>query len=96
MRLVTFKRCGEDREQVGVWTDGGVVPASALGLEFDSMNDLILRATPDDMAALRAAKAEPIPCAWASITPSTRRRRSATPARRSPRTRPPPSSSPSA
>lgn len=61
MRLVTFKRRGETREQVGVWTDRGVVPVSALGLEFDSMNDLILHATPDDMAALRAAKAEPIP-----------------------------------
>ena len=61
MKLVTFIQKGQCAEQVGVWVDGGVIPASALGLAFESMNDLILNATPEDMATLRAAKGEPIP-----------------------------------
>ena len=63
MKLVTFIRRGECAEQVGILTESGVIPTSALGLNFEDMNDLILNATPEDMAAMRLAKGEPLPLA---------------------------------
>ncbi len=61
MKLVTYTRRGDTREAVGVWTEKGVVPAKALGLAFETMNDLILHATGADMALLREAKGEALP-----------------------------------
>lgn len=55
MKLVTFVRRGETREEVGLWHSSGVVPVNALGLDFETMNDLILRAAPGDMDRMRAA-----------------------------------------
>lgn len=61
MKLVTFTRKGDAAELVGVLTAAGVVPAKALGLDFETMNDLILNATPEDMETLKAARADAIP-----------------------------------
>lgn len=61
MKLVTYTLRGDTREAVGVWTKEGVVPVKALGLDFETMNDLILRATAADMAAMREAKGEALP-----------------------------------
>ena len=61
MKLVTYTLRGDTREAVGVWTEKGVVPAKALGLAFETMNDLILHATGADMALLREAKGEALP-----------------------------------
>lgn len=57
MKLVTFIRRGECAEQVGILVDGGVLPVA----NFESMNDLIVNATPEDLAAMREAKGEPLP-----------------------------------
>ena len=61
MKLVTYTLRGDTREAVGVWTDKGIVPVKALGLAFETMNDLILRATEADMAILREAQGEALP-----------------------------------
>ena len=61
MKLVTYTLRGDTREAVGVWTEKGVVPVKALGLAFETMNDLILHATEADMALLREAKGEALP-----------------------------------
>ena len=61
MKLVTYTRRGDTREEVGVWTEKGVVPAKALGLAFETMNDLILHATEADMATLREAQGAALP-----------------------------------
>ena len=58
MKLVTFARKGSEKEEVGVWTDAGIVPAAELGCAFESMNDLILRAGPEDLDMLRRAEGE--------------------------------------
>ena len=55
MKLVTFIRRGGSREEVGLWVEAGVVPVRALGLPYESMNDLILGAGPEDLARLRDA-----------------------------------------
>ncbi|MBR6219457.1 MAG: fumarylacetoacetate hydrolase family protein [Clostridia bacterium] len=55
MKLVTFIRRGGSREEVGLWVEAGVVPVRELGLPFESMNDLILGAGPEDLARLREA-----------------------------------------
>ena len=61
LKLVTFCRRGEPREAVGILRDGGVVPVESLGFHFESMNDLILRAAPEDLAAMRQAAGEALP-----------------------------------
>ena len=45
MKLVTFIRCGGSVEEVGVLRGGRVQPLRDMGFDFDSMNDVILRAT---------------------------------------------------
>ncbi len=61
MKLVTYTLNGDTREAVGVWTEKGVVPVKALGLAFETMNDLILHATEADMAIMREAKGAALP-----------------------------------
>ena len=58
MKLITFVRRGETAEEVGLLRpDGAALPAKAAGLDFKDMNDLILRATPEDLAALEGSDA---------------------------------------
>lgn len=58
MKLVTFIRSGGATEEVGVLKGERVVPVKALGLPFETMNDLITTATPGQLDALRAADGE--------------------------------------
>ena len=68
MKLVTFSRLGESREQVGILRGEAIVPIEELGFHFESMNDLILRATPDDLKAMGAAEGgEALPLAAARL-----------------------------
>lgn len=56
MKLVTFSRRGESREEVGILRNDGIVPIRSLGVRFESMNDLILRATPENMKVMSQAE----------------------------------------
>ena len=61
MKLVTFVRNGQTREELGVWRAAGIVPAAELGCPCDSMNALILHQTPEIMARLRDGSGEALP-----------------------------------
>ena len=62
MKLVTFSHPGERREQVGILRGEDIVSIESLGFHFESMNDLILRATPEELQALgRAEGGEALP-----------------------------------
>lgn len=53
MKLYTYQRDASAAPEVGVMRDGRLVPVSAFGLRFSSMNDLIERASAEDLARMR-------------------------------------------
>ena len=57
MKLVTFLRPGSDIEEVGVLTGALVSPLRELGFAYHSMNELICRASQQDLAEIREAAA---------------------------------------
>ena len=61
MKLVTFTRPGESREALGLLREDRVLPLEDLGFAFADMNDLILRASKEDLAAMAAAEGEGLP-----------------------------------
>ncbi len=61
MKLVTFCRNGENKEELGIWRGETVLPLSALGFAFADMNELIERASPAELDAMRAAEAPGLP-----------------------------------
>ena len=62
MKLVTLARNHSNVEEVGVLKqDGAVLPVREAGFPWASMNDLILGATPADLASLSAADGETLP-----------------------------------
>ena len=60
MKLVTFTRDGKP-EELGILREGCVLPLNDLGFSFADMNDLIRRASPEDLAAMRRAEAPGLP-----------------------------------
>lgn len=61
MKLVTFTRLEDTREELGLLRADRVLPLLDLGFSFTDMNDLILRATKEDLAAMAAAEGEDLP-----------------------------------
>ena len=60
MKLVTFTRDNE-KEELGILQDERVLPLAELGFAFADMNDLIERATKEDLDAMRSAQGEGLP-----------------------------------
>lgn len=60
MKLVTFTRY-ESREELGLLREDRVLPLEDLGFSYGSMNELILRSTPEERAAMSAAVGEGLP-----------------------------------
>ena len=56
MKLVTFIRQNETEEEVGVLREDHVLPLRELGFPYATMNELILRAGPEERAAMAAAE----------------------------------------
>ncbi|MBR0108566.1 MAG: hypothetical protein IJM07_05530, partial [Pyramidobacter sp.] len=52
MKLFTFKKCDSCTPEVGVLRDGALVPVSAFGLTYASMNELIEKASPAELKKL--------------------------------------------
>ncbi len=62
MKLVTFQRNNTDREEVGILKDSGrVLPVREAGLSYETMNDLIVNVSGEEMEQLRTAAGEGIP-----------------------------------
>ena len=61
MKLVTFLRGNGLREELGLLRGEAVLPLEALGFAYADMNDLILRSTPAERAAMAAAEGEGLP-----------------------------------
>ena len=62
MKLVTFMRRENRREEIGVLREGNrVLPISQTGLSFVDMNDLILHAGKEDLETIRNFQGETIP-----------------------------------
>ena len=61
MKLVTFTRPGESREALGLLREDRVLPLEDLGFAFADMNELILRASKEDLAAMAAAEGACLP-----------------------------------
>ncbi len=59
MKLYTYKRDRDASPEVGVLRGALLVPAGAFGLAFASMNDLIEKATPDDLARMSGGDFDP-------------------------------------
>ena len=57
MKLVTFTR-DNSREELGILLDGRVLPLEELGYVFADMTDLIRRAAPEELDAMRQAQGE--------------------------------------
>lgn len=66
MKLVTFTRDG-NREELGILRGGRVLPLEALGYAFADMNDLICRAQPEELDAMRGAEGEGLPLAGVTL-----------------------------
>ena len=60
MKLVTFTR-DNSREELGILLDGRVLPLEELGYVFADMTDLIRRAAPEELDAMRQAQGEGLP-----------------------------------
>ena len=58
MKLVTFIRNGSEMEELGLLRGGRVLPFGELGFAYASMNELICRAAPEELAAMAAAEGE--------------------------------------
>ena len=61
MKLITFIRKGATEEEVGLLRGERVLPLRQAGFDFADMNDLILRSTRDERAAMAAAEGETLP-----------------------------------
>ena len=62
MKLVTFQRNNTDREEIGILKDSGrILPVREAGLSYETMNDLIVNASGEEMEQLRTAPGEGIP-----------------------------------
>ena len=61
MKLVTFTRQEHGREELGILRGEAVLPLEELGFCYRDMNDLILRSTPEERAAMAAAEGEGLP-----------------------------------
>ena len=61
MKLVTFTRVGSDAEELGLLRSEGVLPLAELGFSYRDMNDLILRASKEELAAMAGAAGECLP-----------------------------------
>ena len=60
MKLVTFTRDNR-REELGILRDERVLPLEELGFAFADMSDLIRRATPEELNAMRRAPGDGMP-----------------------------------
>ena len=60
MKLVTFTRDNE-KEELGLLRDGRVLPLAELGFAFADMNELIERASKEELDAMRGAEGEGLP-----------------------------------
>ena len=58
MKLVTFIRNNENTEELGLLREGRVLPLKELGFAYRDMNELILRSTREERAAMAAARGE--------------------------------------
>ena len=58
MKLVTFVRRDGAAEELGLLRGERVLPLAELGFAFETMNDLILFSTPEQRAAMAAARGE--------------------------------------
>ncbi len=63
MKLVTFIRNGSEKEELGLLRGERVLPLEELGFSYTDMNELILRSTPEERAAMAAAEGEGLPLA---------------------------------
>ena len=61
MKLVNFVRKNDSREEVGILREDRVLPLVELGYAYATMNELILRSTPEERAAMDAAAGEGLP-----------------------------------
>ena len=61
MKLVTFTRRGETLEELGLLRGSSVLPLRDLGFSYADMNELILRSTPEERAAMSAADGACLP-----------------------------------
>ena len=61
MKLVSFIRKNDSREEVGILREDRVLPLVELGYAYATMNELILRSTPEERAAMAAAAGEGLP-----------------------------------
>lgn len=61
MKLVSFVRKNDSREEVGILREDRVLPLVELGYAYATMNELILRSTPEERAAMAAAAGEGLP-----------------------------------
>lgn len=60
MKLVTFTR-EENKEELGILRGERVLPLADLGFAFADMNELIERASPEELDAMRTAEGEGLP-----------------------------------
>ena len=61
MKLITFVRRGASEEELGVLRGERVLPLREAGFSFADMNDLILRSTSAERAAMAAAESTELP-----------------------------------
>ena len=61
MKLITFTRTESAREELGVLRGERVLPLEELGFAFRDMNELLLRSTAEERAAMAAAEGEGLP-----------------------------------
>lgn len=61
MKLVCFTREESEREELGILREQQVLPLEELGYSYVDMNDLILRSTSGERAAMAAAEGEALP-----------------------------------
>ena len=67
MKLVTFTRREKGEEELGLLREDRVLPLEELGFSYRDMNDLILRASPEELAAMAAGRGEGLPLAAVTL-----------------------------
>ena len=68
MKLITFKRTGSEQEEVGILlANGRILPVREAGVSYETMNDLIVNATGEEMERLKNADGEGIAAEDAKI-----------------------------
>jgi 2-keto-4-pentenoate hydratase/2-oxohepta-3-ene-1,7-dioic acid hydratase in catechol pathway len=63
LKLITFIRNGSAGEELGILRGERVLPLREAGFPFADMNELILRSSPEERAAMAAAEGEMLPLA---------------------------------